>query len=300
MAGLSLVLFECLFMRPSFIEPMLPTLVDEPPEGDDWIHEIKHDGYRTELVIDAGKVQAFTRRGADWTAKYSQVVADAGALPAKSAIIDGEMTLLNAEGRSDYHGFRRAIKASPGRLVFVAFDLLMLDGKDIRAETTLERRERLQILLNDAPASIQFSEAIQGGGKAFYNAADAMGLEGIVSKRAAAAYVSGRTRAWLKIKSFMVSELEVAGVLAERGKPTMALMVDRQNNYMGGAFITNRKIKERLLARVRSKAGPMPKGMKVKPDAQWLQPGVMARIRHLRGEEELRHASVNEIISDDS
>lgn len=283
-------------MRPSFIEPMLPTLVDEPPGGDDWIHEIKHDGYRTELVIDGGKVQAFTRRGADWTAKYKHIVADADALPAKSAIIDGEMTVLNAEGRSDYHAFRKAIKGSPSRLVFIVFDLMMIDGKDIRAETTLERRERLQILLDDAPGSIQFSEAIQGGGRAFYEAADAMGLEGIVSKRAAAAYVSGRTRAWLKIKSYMVSELEVAGVLAERGKPTMALMVDRQNNSLGGAFITNRKIKERLLARVRSKAGPTPKGMTVKPDAQWLQPGVMARIRHLRGEEELRHASVEAVV----
>ena len=75
----------------------------------------------------------------------------------------------------------------------------------------------------------------------------------------------------------------------------MALMVDRQNNYLGGAFITNRKIKERLLARVRAKAGPLPKGMEAKPDAKWLEAGVMATIRHLRGEEDLRHASVEEV-----
>ena len=84
-------------------------------------------------------------------------------------------------------------------------------------------------------------------------------------------------------------------MLAGRGKPTMALMVDRQNNYLGGAFITNRKIKERLLARVRAKVGPLPKGMEAKPDAKWLEPGVMATIRHLRGEEDLRHASVEEV-----
>jgi ATP-dependent DNA ligase len=149
----------------------------------------------------------------------------------------------------------------------------------------LERRERLQILLDDAPPAIQFSEAVDGGGKAFVAAADAMGLEGIVSKRAKAAYISGRSRAWLKIKSYVVSELEVAAVLEGRGKPTMALMVDRENNYLGGAFITNRHIKERLLSRDRSKAGPLPKGMEAKPDAKWLQPGVMASIRHLRGEE---------------
>jgi bifunctional non-homologous end joining protein LigD len=279
-------------MRAQFIEPMLATLVPEPPDGDDWIHEIKHDGYRSQLALQEGKVQAFTRRGADWTAKYSSVVKDASDLAARSAILDGEMTVLNAEGRSDYHAFRRAIKGSPGRLVFIAFDLLMLEGKDLRGETRLERRERLQVLLNAAPAAIQFSEAVHGGGKGFYAAADAMGLEGIVSKRANASYISGRSRAWLKIKSYMVSELEVAAVLEGQGKPTMALMVDKANNYLGGAFITNRRIKERLLARVRAKAGPLPKGMEAKPEAQWLEPGVMATVRHLRGEDDLRHASV--------
>jgi len=285
-------------VRAQFIEPMLATLVEQAPEGDDWIHEIKHDGYRTILALQDGKVQAFTRRGADWTAKYSHVVNDAAELPAKSAIIDGEMTILNAEGRSDYRAFKKAIKGSPGRLVFIGFDLMMIDGKDVRGETTVDRRERLQILFNDTPASLQFSEAVRGGGGAFYKAADAMGLEGIVSKRASAAYISGRTRAWLKIKSYQVSELEVAAVLEGRGKPTMALMVDRQNNYLGGAFITNRRIKERLLARVRSKAGPLPKGMEPKPDAKWLAPGTMATIRHLRGEESLRHASVQEVTQD--
>jgi bifunctional non-homologous end joining protein LigD len=281
-------------MRPSFIEPMLPTLVDEAPEGDDWIHEIKHDGYRSQFVIDNGKAKAFTRRGADWTAKYGSVVEAVAELPVKSAIIDGEMVVLDAGGRSNYQVFRKAIKGNPGSLVFIAFDLLMLDGKDIRAKTTLERRLALRTVLAETSPAIQFSEAVHGGGKAFYEVIDRMGLEGMVSKRANAAYVSGRTRAWLKIKSYQVSELEVAAVLEGRGKPTMALMVDRQNNYLGGAFITNRWIKERLLARVRDKRAH-PKGMEKKPDAQWLEPGVMATIRHLRGEEDLRHASVQEV-----
>lgn len=282
-------------MRPAFIEPMQPTLVDEAPEGNDWIHEIKHDGYRTQLIIDGNEISAFTRRGADWSRKYAPVISAARELPTKSAIIDGEMVLLDAAGKSDFHGFRKAIKGSPGRLVFIAFDILMLDGEDLRAQTTVERRLALSTLVAGAPAAIQFSEAVTGGGRAFYKAVDELNLEGMVSKRANAAYVSGRTRAWLKIKTYTVSELEVAGVLAERGKPTMALVVDQDRNYLGGAFITNRKIKERLLARVREKAGPPPKGMAIKPAAQWLEPGVMARIKHLRGEEELRHASVQEV-----
>jgi bifunctional non-homologous end joining protein LigD len=282
-------------MRAEFIEPMLASLVAQAPEGDDWINEIKHDGFRTILAIENGKVQAFTRRGADWTAKYGAIVREVAEVPARSAVVDGEMTVLNAEGKSDYRAFKKAIKGSPGRLVFIAFDLLLLDGKDIRGETTLERRERLQILLNDPPPAIQFSEAVHGGGKAFFEAADKMGLEGIVSKRVKASYVSGRTRAWLKIKSYQVSELEVAGVLEGQGKPTMALMVDRQNNYLGGAFITNRRVKERLLARVKGKRSPLPKGMEAKPEAKWLEPGVMATVRHLRGEDDLRHASVEEV-----
>jgi bifunctional non-homologous end joining protein LigD len=285
-------------MRPAFIEPMLPTLVELAPEGDDWIHEIKHDGYRSQLVINGRNVRAYTRRGADWTDKYSSVVKAGAELGLKSAIIDGEMVVLDAAGKSDYHAFRRAIKGSPGRLVLIAFDVLLLNGRDMRPLTTLERRVALSKALAGAPSAIQLSESLQGGGKAFFAAADAMGLEGIVSKRANAAYVSGRTRTWLKTKSYMVSELEVAGVLEGRGKPTVALMVDGENNYRGGAFITNHGIKDRLLARVRTKAGPLPKGMAKKPDARWLQPGIKAIVRHLRGEEDLRHASVQEVTND--
>ena len=218
-------------MRFQFIEPMLPTLVESPPEGDDWIHEIKQDGYRTQLVIDGKNVRAFTRRGADWTEKYSRVVTAAGSLPAKSAVIDGEMVVLDENGRSSYREFRKAIKGSPGRLVLIAFDLLMLDGKDLRALETVERRAALERLLADASPAIQFSGAVQGGGSAFYKAVDDLQLEGMVSKRAGAAYVSGRTRAWLKTKCYMESELEVAAVLEDRGKPTMALVVDQNRNY---------------------------------------------------------------------
>lgn len=285
-------------MRAQFLEPMFATLVEQPPEGHEWIHEVKHNGSRTLLALEQGEVQIFTRRGADWTAKYDPVAREAATLAVRSAVIDGEMTVQNADGRSDYRAFRKAVKGGPGKLVFVAFDLLMLDGKDIRGETTLERREKLRNLLNDPPAAIQFSDAVHGGGRAFFEAADAMGLEGIVSKRAKAAYVSGRSRAWLKAKCYTLSELEVAGVLEGRDQPTMALMVDPQNNYLGGAFITNRHIKERLLARVRGKRGPLPRGMEAKPEARWLQPGIMASIRHLRGEEDLRHASVEAVTKD--
>lgn len=246
-------------MRPSFQEPMLPTLVEVAPDGDDWIHEIKYDGYRSQLVVENRKVKAFTRRGADWTEKYGSIAIAAAKLPVKSAILDGEMVVLDATGKSNFHSFRRAIKGSPGRLLFMAFDVLLLDGKDMRAQTTLARHLALSKLVAGASSAIQFSDSIQGGGKAFYDAADALGLAGIVSKRANAPYVSGRSRSWLKTKSYLISELEVAGVLEGRGKPTVALMVDSDNNYRGGAFITNRGIKERCWPAFGRRRGRCPK-----------------------------------------
>ena len=255
-------------------------------------------GYRSQLVIDSGTIRIFTRRGVDWTAKYKHVLADAATLKAKSAIIDGEMVVLGENGVSDFRAFRRAIKGRPASLVFVAFDLMHLDGGDLRDQTVIERRDRLHRLVEDAPVSIQFSPHVAGGGKEFYSAVDTLKLEGMVSKRRDSAYRSGRTTLRLKTKSYMTSDLEVAGVVAGAGKPTIALMVEGDRNYVGGAFVTRQDYQKRLLARVTTKPVPPPKGLNAKPEAQWLEPGFVARVRHLRGEEELRHASVTEMLRD--
>lgn len=200
---------------------MIPALVDAPPEGDDWIHEIKHDGYRTQIVIGETGARAFTRRGANWTDKYRPVVAAAGELRTKAAIIDGEMVVMDENGESDYHLLRWTLTRAPGRMVLTAFDLLFRNGKDLRALETVERRAALQKLMVGAPPAIQFSDAIAGGGKAFFAAVEQMGLGRRRVEEARAAYIGGQTRAWLKAKSYTFSELEVAGVLAERGKATV-------------------------------------------------------------------------------
>ncbi len=123
-----------------FIEPMLPTLVDEAPDGDAWVHEIKYDGYRTQLVLAGQDSRAFTRNGYDWTDKYGIVVAAAKALKCRSAVIDGEMCVQNADGVTDFKALRSAIRRSPERLMLFAFDLLALDGRDLRGEPLLDRR----------------------------------------------------------------------------------------------------------------------------------------------------------------
>ncbi|TKB97191.1 MAG: DNA ligase D, partial [Mesorhizobium sp.] len=134
--------------RLSFIEFQMPTLVDKPPKGSGWIHEIKYDGYRTQLIIHLGRVQAFTRNGYDWTDRYLPIVRAAAELKAKLAIIDGEATVFGATGRPDFQALRRELgKAESTKLVFHAFDLLHLNGKDLRGAPLLERKRALQRLL---------------------------------------------------------------------------------------------------------------------------------------------------------
>ncbi len=145
-----------------------------------------------------------------------------------------------------------------------------------------------------APAqeAIQFSQHVEVDGRAFHAAVDGMDLEGMVSKRSDSTYRSGRTEAWLKTKCFIRSELEVASVLRERGKPPIAYMVDHDRRYLGGAFIAlNREQREQLWSRVSGDVST--------DGAEQLHPGLRGRVRHLRGEKELRHATWRKFGSSD-
>jgi bifunctional non-homologous end joining protein LigD len=287
--------------RLSFIDFQLPSLSDAPPEGDGWIHEIKHDGYRTQLIIERGKARALTRRAFDWSAKYAPIVEAAAALPVKTAIVDGEVVVFNEKGQTDFQALRSAMRWAPGRLVFIAFDLLHFNGEDLRKLPLIERRSRLAALLMQGDGgAIQFSEHVLGSGACFFREVDRLGLEGMVSKRASSIYKSGRTETWLKTKCFTESVYEVAGVLREPGRPAVAYMVtpDAERRYVGGAFITlNAELRERLWARVQAKARPV-KGVGAKAGIQWLKPGLIARVRYLKGEEGLRHATLRQIVED--
>lgn len=281
-------------IRLDFIEPLIPTLVDRPPEGDGWLHEVKFDGYRTQFIIDADGVRIFTRRGLDWTAKYSDLAKAARDLDVESAIIDGEVIVPNEAGLSDFRALRKAITSRQHDLYFVAFDLLHLNGHDLRDMPLEDRREILQAMI-PAGGRIQFSQALPGDAKAIFELVDRAGLEGMVSKRKDSVYRSGNSTAWLKIKAYSVDEYELLGVEREPGKPAFALMAERgTGRYVGSAFITlNREMRERLWQRVQEHAGAAPKGMK-RPATQWVKPGLIGRVKHLRGEDDLRHASLQD------
>ena len=144
---------QCLRNRLGFIKPELPTLVPEPPTGEGWIYEIKYDGYRTLIVIDRGQVRAFTRNGNDWTRAYRRVVEACSKLACKTAVIDGEMVVQDEHGITDFNALRSAIYKAPHRLVFFAFDLLHLDGQDLRGRPLMERRALLRRLIQPDPRS---------------------------------------------------------------------------------------------------------------------------------------------------
>ncbi|MEQ1950987.1 ATP-dependent DNA ligase [Mesorhizobium sp. CN2-181] len=274
---------------------MLPTLVDDAPEGGDWIHEVKWDGYRSQLVKEFDRSRIFTRRGFDWSDKYAPLVAAASSLDCVDAIIDGEIIVLDALGRPSFKALRSAIMKEPGPLIFMAFDILHLSGHDLRGMALEERRALLGDLIADSDTGgvYQFSEAIDGAPEQVFRAIDKQGLEGMVSKRRGSPYESGRTTAWVKAKCYDEGDFSILGVQRERGKPAMALMADRAGKYVGGAFVTlPQGIRQRLWDRVQAKAGATPpKGMAAEK-AEWIKPGLVARVKFLKGEDKLRHATV--------
>lgn len=198
---------------PDFIAPQLATLKPQAPTGKGWVHEIKFDGYRLQARIDGGKAILLTRSGLDWTDRFGKAVTDAlVALPASQAIIDGELVVEGAGGASDFSALQADLSAGrDDRFVFFAFDLLYLDGRDLQGLALLERKAALEKLLSQAPAALRYSEHFAEDGEMVLRHACRLSLEGVVSKRAAAQYRSGRGRDWIKSKCAERQEFVIGG-----------------------------------------------------------------------------------------
>ena len=203
---------------PDFVPPQLATLVRAAPGGDGWFHEIKLDGYRVLARIDRGRVTLLTRSGQDWTAKFPGVATAAERLRTKSALLDGEVVVLDAHGVSHFQSLQEAL--SQGRtqdLVYFVFDLLYLDGRDLRSLPLSERKALLARLLRGSDKTIRYSDHVEGQGGAFYDKACRMGLEGIISKQKDAPYRSGRGTAWAKVKCVKSQEFVIVGFTEPKG-----------------------------------------------------------------------------------
>jgi bifunctional non-homologous end joining protein LigD len=284
-------------MSLEFINPQLATSVEKPPPRAGWLHEVKHDGYRTLLIIERRRVRAYTRNGFDWTERYSGIAKAAGEFDCRSAIIDGEVIVQNENGVSDFEALRSAIRWRPQSLIFCAFDLLHLNGKDLREQPLLERRAKLKELV-PTERPFLFSEEFTGDADAFFKACADHQLEGIVSKLASSKYRGGRSKTWLKTKCFTEGSFVIIGTARDRKIKAPLALLARANaqglTYAGSAFITLASSQRAELgARLqtsRLERCPIPK-LRF-PDAQWVKPQLMARVRHLAGSKYLRHGTV--------
>jgi bifunctional non-homologous end joining protein LigD len=175
---------------PGFIEPALATSVEKVPSGARWIHEIKFDGYRVQVHLANEAVKVFTRRGHDWTSRFKKVAEDAWHIKGGSAIIDGEIAVPAADGTTDFSVLQNELKGKSTSIVLVAFDLLYLNGRDLRKLPLVARKAELKKII--AGTNVQFSESFEIEGRSMFEHACKVGLEGVVSKVRDSVYASGR------------------------------------------------------------------------------------------------------------
>jgi DNA ligase D-like protein (predicted ligase) len=265
---------------------------------------VKHDGFRTMLVIDRQRVQAFTRNGFDWTDRYRGIVAAAGALPCRTAILDGEVIVQDKRGASDFEALQAALGSRRAPLIYYAFDLLHYDGKDLRDRPLTERRSLLKKLLGEKPSgALQFSDEFVGDAQALFQACAQHQLEGIVSKLASSPYRSGRSKTWLKTKCFVESDLILLGIDRDRktGAPRALLAKMERDKlvYAGPAFIALDGGPRRVLeAKLDALAQERPAISWLRNrNARWARPQLTVKVKHLMGDGLLRHATVREIAS---
>ena len=224
-----------------FIEPELATLADGMPEGPNWVHEVKFDGYRTQALIDHGQVQLLTRKGLDWTHKFAPLPQLLARLPVKTAIVDGEIVAVDADGNQSFKTLQAVLgeEKSDAPLQYYAFDLLHLDGQDLRALPLLERKQKLAELIKsagDLGNRISYSEHFSDADDALLGQICRLDMEGLIAKRGDAPYSSGRGGSWLKVKCHRRQEFVIGGFTepkhAHRGIGALLL-----GYYQDGEFL---------------------------------------------------------------
>jgi bifunctional non-homologous end joining protein LigD len=270
----------------------LALLVDEAPDGEGWLHEVKYDGYRIGCALDGGRATLWSRRGKDWTGSFPDVAAACRRLPARSALLDGEVAALLPDGRTSFQALQNAFAAGAGAtLAYFAFDLLHLDGADLAGRPLAERKAALEKLLAGAGGIVRYAPHVVGGGAAVFREACRLGLEGIVSKRADQPYRPGRNAGWVKTKCVLRQELVVGGFTDPEGAARDglgALLVGHRDGaalrFAGkvGTGFTNpqaRALRARLeaLAAAECPFTPRPEGW-LGRNAHWVRPELVCEV----------------------
>jgi len=205
---------------PTFIAPQLATLVAAPPNEKSWVHEIKFDGYRLVAVVEHSGARMFTRAGNDWSDRFAPLCLAFTKLKIASAVIDGEAIIATPEGASSFHALQDALsRGKLDHLRYYAFDLLHLNGVDLRSRPLTERKALLQDVLRGAPELLAYSQHFTESGDKMLAHACSLGLEGIISKQASAPYRSGRAGSWLKSKCVKEQEFVIGGYTEQPKHP---------------------------------------------------------------------------------
>jgi bifunctional non-homologous end joining protein LigD len=301
---------------PDFIAPCLAQRQKDVPDGEQWVHEIKFDGYRLEARIDHGNVTLLTRNNLDWTGRFPRIAKALATLDVETAILDGEVVVEREDGTTSFSELVADLKAGTGgRMVYYAFDLLYLDGIDLRGAALIERKSVLAKLLRGRRSgALRFSEHFTVDGPQMLDKACELGLEGIISKRADKPYRSGRTGDWIKITCHLTDEFVIGGYLdsTAQKKAIGALVMGRYHRgrlrYMGrvGTGFSRAMATElwKTVQPLRRATPPFAD----KLDAEqrrgviWLWPELVAQIeyRALTGDGLLRHAAFKGLREDKS
>jgi bifunctional non-homologous end joining protein LigD len=287
---------------PAFEPVQLATLVDHAPSGAGWMHEVKYDGYRALIAVGGGKARLYTRSGLDWSDKFPGLIAAAEALDVGSALIDGEIVIFDEHGKPDFSTLQAAITSGDPQAMFFAFDLLSLEGADLKALPNIERKERLRPLI-PAGSAFQFAEHILGSGEPLFKEMCNQKLEGIISKRADAPYRGKRTQAWLKVKCIQRQDYVILGWTDSSnrmrgfGALLMGVHEDGALRYAGkvgtgfdakALTMLRKELDKRAVAKP---ATEMPR--EAKRGAHWVKPELVAEIAFAETTADgiLRHAS---------
>jgi bifunctional non-homologous end joining protein LigD len=274
---------------PKHVEPQLATLVKEPPHGDDWLHEMKLDGYRILARVDKGKARLWSRNAKDWTERFPTVACAVEALAVPTAILDGEVAILLPDGTTSFNALQNAHGDAPaGELAYFVFDVIYLDGWSLTAASLEERKKVLHDLLAGSSTPLRYSEHVVGAGEEFFRQACRLKLEGIVSKKRDAPYTPGRMRTWLKVKCQQEQELVIGGFTDPEGQRSglgallLGVYDDGKLRYAGkvGAGFSVKLAQDlrRKLDRLARSTSPFGAKVPRMARAHWVKPELVANV----------------------
>lgn len=288
---------------PGFIEPALATSIEKVPSGARWIHEIKFDGYRVQLHLANESVRVFTRRGNDWTKRFKKVADEAWHISAGSAIIDGEIVVPAADGTTDFSVLQNQLRGKSDKIVMVAFDLLYLNGYDLRKLPLVERKAHLKKLITGT--DIQFSDSFEVDGAEMFAHACGLGLEGVISKVRDSRYSSGRGNDWVKKTCAQRETLPIAGFALKDNKFDGIYIGRLKGDGLVYAGKVDHGFDKASAAELQARLKPLirksqPYVKKIAHRAIWVEPQLLAEIeyRAMSAEGKVRHPFFKRIRDD--